>query len=301
MKKNLASSFSSRWMRWGGLTILLFLIWHLIEFTIPKVNIDGGATNDPYNLLVDTFDIWWMTLIYLAAMFALGMHLHHGTWSAAQTLGLTNNAQRPPQREDPRLDPRRASSPAASPSSRSSSSPASSTKGSPHMTDMPDTTLTSDPSHDAPGEPRRRRRRLLHARRADPRHQGPRGADRRALADPQVRGPPGQPVEPAQARRDHRRHRPGRRRRRRHARRGRLQREVLLLPGLPAPGALDRRAGRHQRGQELQGGRRLRPPAVLRHRQGRRLPLARVERLPPGRGQHEHHRPVRRAGRPVRP
>ncbi len=91
MRKNLASSFSSRWMRWGGLAILLFLIWHLIEFTIPKVNIDGGATNDPYNLLVDTFEIWWMTLIYLGAMFALGMHLHHGTWSAAQTLGLTNS------------------------------------------------------------------------------------------------------------------------------------------------------------------------------------------------------------------
>jgi succinate dehydrogenase / fumarate reductase cytochrome b subunit len=92
MRKNLASSFSSRWMRWGGLAILLFLIWHLIEFTIPKVNIDGGATNDPYNLLVDTFGTWWMTLIYLAALFALGMHLHHGTWSAAQTLGLTNSA-----------------------------------------------------------------------------------------------------------------------------------------------------------------------------------------------------------------
>ena len=93
VKKNIASSFSSRWMRWGGLTILLFLIWHLIEFTVPKVNVDGGETNDPYNLLVDSFDTWWLTLIYLVAMFALGMHLHHGTWSAAQTLGLTNNAR----------------------------------------------------------------------------------------------------------------------------------------------------------------------------------------------------------------
>ena len=93
MKKNLASSFSSRWMRWGGLTILLFLIWHLAEFTVPKVNIDGGPTNDPYNLLVDSFDVWWMTIIYLVAMFALGMHLHHGTWSAAQTLGLTNTVR----------------------------------------------------------------------------------------------------------------------------------------------------------------------------------------------------------------
>ena len=34
-----------------------------------------------------------MTLIYLVAMVALGMHLHHGVWSAAQTLGLTNNAR----------------------------------------------------------------------------------------------------------------------------------------------------------------------------------------------------------------
>ena len=93
VKRNPASSFSSRWMRWGGLAILLFLIWHLVEFTIPKVNVDGGATNDPYNLVVDTFGTWWMTLIYLAAMFALGMHLHHGTWSAAQTLGLTNSAR----------------------------------------------------------------------------------------------------------------------------------------------------------------------------------------------------------------
>ena len=93
VKKNLASSFSSRWMRWGGVTILLFVVWHLLNFTIGKVNVQGGSTNDPYNLLVDTFDTWWMTLIYLVAMFALAMHLHHGTWSAAQTLGLTNTAR----------------------------------------------------------------------------------------------------------------------------------------------------------------------------------------------------------------
>jgi succinate dehydrogenase / fumarate reductase cytochrome b subunit len=93
MKKNIASSFSSRLMRWGGLTLLLFIIWHLLEFTVPKVNVSGGETNDPYNLLVDSFDVWWLTAIYLVAMFALAMHLHHGVWSAAQTLGLTNNAR----------------------------------------------------------------------------------------------------------------------------------------------------------------------------------------------------------------
>ena len=93
VKKNLASSLSSRTMRWGGLAIFVFVVWHLLNFTVGKVNPQGGATNDPYNLLVDTFDLWWMTLIYLVAMFALGMHLHHGVWSASQTLGLTNTAR----------------------------------------------------------------------------------------------------------------------------------------------------------------------------------------------------------------
>jgi succinate dehydrogenase / fumarate reductase cytochrome b subunit len=91
VKKNKHSTFSSHWMRWGGIALLLFIVWHLLNFTIGKVNPDGGATNDPYNLMIDTFDLWWMTLIYLAAMVALGLHLRHGVWSAAQTLGLTNN------------------------------------------------------------------------------------------------------------------------------------------------------------------------------------------------------------------
>ncbi len=79
-------------MRWGGLTILVFLVWHLLNFTIVKVNPSGGETDNPYQLMVDTFDLWWMTLIYLAAMAALALHLHHGTFSAMQTLGWTNSA-----------------------------------------------------------------------------------------------------------------------------------------------------------------------------------------------------------------
>ena len=93
VRRNLASTFSSRMMRWGGLTILLFVVWHLLNFTIGKVNVAGGSTDDPYDLLVDSFQVWWLTVIYLVAMAALGMHLRHGVWSAAQTLGLTNNAR----------------------------------------------------------------------------------------------------------------------------------------------------------------------------------------------------------------
>jgi succinate dehydrogenase / fumarate reductase cytochrome b subunit len=90
MKKNRHSTYASRLMRWGGLTLLVFIVWHLLNFTIGKVNVTGGSTNDPYNLLVDSFATWWLTLIYLAAMAMLGAHLHHGIWSSLQTLGLTN-------------------------------------------------------------------------------------------------------------------------------------------------------------------------------------------------------------------
>jgi succinate dehydrogenase / fumarate reductase cytochrome b subunit len=93
MKKSNHSTFSSHWMRWGGVALLVFVVWHLINFTIGKVNVSGGPTDDPYDLLVDSFDTWWLTVIYLLAMGALAMHLRHGTWSAAQTLGLTNNAR----------------------------------------------------------------------------------------------------------------------------------------------------------------------------------------------------------------
>ena len=122
------------------------------------------------------------------------------------------------------------------------------------MTDMPDTTLTCDPSHHADAA-RRPTTPPATTRPATP------IADTKAPGGPiderwDTRKFEARIVNPANRRKlvgDHRRHRPGRRLRRRDARRGRLQREVLLLPGLPAPRALDRRPGRHQRRQELQG------------------------------------------------
>jgi succinate dehydrogenase / fumarate reductase cytochrome b subunit len=97
VKKHTGAIFASRLMRWGGITILLFVIWHLLNFTVGKVNVKtgetGDAAGDPYNLLVDSFDTWWLTLIYLVAMAMLGAHLHHGIWSAAQTLGFAGTAQ----------------------------------------------------------------------------------------------------------------------------------------------------------------------------------------------------------------
>ncbi|HET7399820.1 MAG TPA: succinate dehydrogenase cytochrome b subunit [Intrasporangium sp.] len=89
------ATVKSRMMRWGGVAILLFLVWHLIQFTIVKVNVNGSVPaarigESAGALVVASFQVWWMVLIYLLALVALGMHLYHGVYSAAQTLGWTN-------------------------------------------------------------------------------------------------------------------------------------------------------------------------------------------------------------------
>jgi succinate dehydrogenase / fumarate reductase, cytochrome b subunit len=85
---------TSRMMRWGGVALLLFLVWHLLQFTILKLNVGTEAAGDsPGKLVISSFQVWWVVVIYLLALAALGMHLWHGVWSASQTLGWTNSAR----------------------------------------------------------------------------------------------------------------------------------------------------------------------------------------------------------------
>jgi succinate dehydrogenase / fumarate reductase, cytochrome b subunit len=93
MRKAAVATISSRTMRWGGTAILLFVVFHLLHLTTHTIN-PGGDPESPYRRMVNSFapENWWVTVIYLLAMVALAMHLRHGTWSAAQTLGLTNTA-----------------------------------------------------------------------------------------------------------------------------------------------------------------------------------------------------------------
>jgi succinate dehydrogenase / fumarate reductase, cytochrome b subunit len=91
VRKAVSSTISSRTMRWGGLALLLFVVFHILHFTTRTIT-PGGDSESPYQRLVNSFspDQWWVPAVYLLAMVALAMHLRHGTWSAAQTLGLTS-------------------------------------------------------------------------------------------------------------------------------------------------------------------------------------------------------------------
>lgn len=91
VKKNVKSTLSSRWMRWGGAALLLFILFHILEFTTHSIT-PGGDSPDPFVALTNAFQLWWVFVIYLLALIALAMHLRHGVWSACQTLGWTSSA-----------------------------------------------------------------------------------------------------------------------------------------------------------------------------------------------------------------
>lgn len=84
--ENLSFSYASRTMRWGGVIILLFIIYHLLHFTIGSAHPDFNRA-DPYTNVVIGFQNPLVVGFYLVALTALAFHLYHGLWSATQTLG----------------------------------------------------------------------------------------------------------------------------------------------------------------------------------------------------------------------
>jgi succinate dehydrogenase / fumarate reductase cytochrome b subunit len=88
-KKSHAQGYAARTMRYGGVIIAFYVVWHLLDLTFFVVNPLGGDAT-PYQRMVADFDPsrWYITVWYVVAVLLVGAHLHHGIWSAFQTLGL---------------------------------------------------------------------------------------------------------------------------------------------------------------------------------------------------------------------
>ena len=92
VKKSNADYFASRYamrtMRWGGVILLLFLVWHILQFTTLHLTPGGHYEHGrAYMNMYYGFQLWWVWLIYAVALAALCLHVWHGVWSALQTLG----------------------------------------------------------------------------------------------------------------------------------------------------------------------------------------------------------------------
>jgi succinate dehydrogenase / fumarate reductase cytochrome b subunit len=92
-KADPGGSYASRTMRWGGLIIAAFVIFHVLHLTVgavlPIEEVGGDPTKpDVYNNVIHGFQNVGVSAFYILAMGLLCMHLYHGIWSMFQSLGL---------------------------------------------------------------------------------------------------------------------------------------------------------------------------------------------------------------------
>jgi len=90
------ATLSSRTMIWSGLGIFLYVVYHLLDFTFIVTNpkyahlIDNLGRHDVYSMVVLGFQNYWISGVYIVAIFLVAYHLSHALFSLLQTLGLNN-------------------------------------------------------------------------------------------------------------------------------------------------------------------------------------------------------------------
>ena len=103
-QKTVRTSFGARTMIWTGLAVLAFVVYHLLHFTFQVTNpqisahhlpLDAMGRLDIFTMVVLSFQIVSIALVYIAAMVALLFHISHGIQSMAQTLGINTDRTLP--------------------------------------------------------------------------------------------------------------------------------------------------------------------------------------------------------------
>jgi succinate dehydrogenase / fumarate reductase cytochrome b subunit len=88
------STLASRTMRWGGVLILVFLVYHILHFTTGSAHSQFVDLN-PYHNVSTGFGNPWVAGFYLLATAFVGLHLYHGIWSSGRSLGASQPSPQP--------------------------------------------------------------------------------------------------------------------------------------------------------------------------------------------------------------
>ncbi len=88
-RQYVAVDYASRTMRWGGIIILAFVLFHLADLTFGTANPDF-VSGDVYHNLIASFERLPVAIFYIVAQVVLAMHIYHGAWSLFQSLGMAN-------------------------------------------------------------------------------------------------------------------------------------------------------------------------------------------------------------------
>lgn len=96
-RKPQTSTTAARTIRWGGALILLFLVYHVLHFTVGTAH-SSFVEGDPYHNVATGFQSPVVVVLYLLAMAAVGLHLYHGVWSSGRSMGMSPPSPRPLRR-----------------------------------------------------------------------------------------------------------------------------------------------------------------------------------------------------------
>ncbi len=88
-REYLAANYASRTMRYSGVIVLLFVVFHLADLTWGNANPDF-MRGDPYANMIASFERLPIAIAYIVANLALGLHILHGVWSLFQSVGANN-------------------------------------------------------------------------------------------------------------------------------------------------------------------------------------------------------------------
>jgi succinate dehydrogenase / fumarate reductase cytochrome b subunit len=100
---SIGSSYASRTMLMSGLIIFVFIVYHLLHFTVQveSVNftrtsfgglVDREKRHDIYRMMVIGFHNVWVSGFYVLGVALLCLHLSHGVSSMFQSLGWKSKA-----------------------------------------------------------------------------------------------------------------------------------------------------------------------------------------------------------------
>jgi len=83
---NSSSTWISRNMGLLGTVIGFFIVMHMAQFWLQYKVLK--IEHDLYELVIETFQVWWMAVLYEIGIIALGFHLVHGIESSHRSLGI---------------------------------------------------------------------------------------------------------------------------------------------------------------------------------------------------------------------
>jgi succinate dehydrogenase / fumarate reductase cytochrome b subunit len=100
VKKMLKATFAGETMIWTGALLLVFIVYHVLQFTVritPDVVLgeDAKGRFDVFTMMTSSFRHAPIVAIYVAAMVTLYLHLSHGMQSIFQSIGWNNDKTLP--------------------------------------------------------------------------------------------------------------------------------------------------------------------------------------------------------------